>query len=76
MSKNNLVTIPRAFHKAHHDVFGTLTPAESHRFLDLYLVPGKSWSERELEALRQSIIDETRERSLPELVGRKGRRKG
>ena len=50
--ENNLVTLPEKFHQALHTMFGNLTPRESVRFFEEVIMPGKKWTNAELEQLR------------------------
>jgi hypothetical protein len=51
-NRHNLVRLPVTFHRALHAVFQDLKPEEYATFLEEVLVPGKSWTSKELHALR------------------------
>lgn len=51
--RGNIVVLPTRFHEALHMVFGNLCPDEYAEFLELLLVPGRTWTGRELEELRE-----------------------
>ncbi len=53
--RGNLVTIPVTFHRAYHTLFQDLTLEEAHRFLEIVMQPGFSWTNGDLYHLRNYI---------------------
>jgi len=57
----SVVLLPAKFHQAFHYLFGNLTIEETHKFLDIVLVPGKAWTHKKLMCLIESIKENTDE---------------
>ena len=51
----SIVLLPNKFHQAFHYLFGNLTIEETHRFLDIVLVPGRSWTGQQLSQLIEQL---------------------
>lgn len=58
-NKKNIVVLPRDFHSAIHTVFGVLTPSEMKEFLDIVLVPNTSWTWKQIEEVRNRLMQRT-----------------
>ena len=54
--QENIVRLPLYEHKALHVLFGRMTPSECHRFLDIILRGGKTWTGTKLRDIREDII--------------------
>lgn len=57
-NRNNLVQLPIYFHNSWHYLFGNLTVAEAHAFIDEVMVAGKKWTKQEIETLRNKFKEE------------------
>lgn len=56
---HNIAQFTVETHRAIHQLFGVLDPRESEEFLRRILIPGTTWSNKALEALRLQIMEET-----------------
>lgn len=56
---HNIAQFTVETHRAIHHLFGVLDPRESEEFLRRILIPGRSWSPKALEALRQRIMTDS-----------------
>lgn len=54
------MVVDKDFHAAWHKIFVNLTIEEVHRMIDIVMVPGGTWSAKDLDALRHHLIEETR----------------
>ena len=54
-----IVYLPSKFHQAFHYLFGNLTIEETHEFLDIVLVAGKVWTQRQLSDLIEQLKEES-----------------
>lgn len=59
---DSIVMLPDKFHQSFHYLFGNLTIEETHEFLDIVLVPGLSWTNKELQHLIEWLKFKTEEK--------------
>lgn len=57
---NNLIIIDRNFHRAWHTLAENMTVEETIEFIRMVMTGGTSWTSKDLERLRQHIIENRR----------------
>lgn len=53
--RHNIVMLPSLWHSCYHHLFGALTVAEVHVFIDEVMRPDTEWTYKQLSELRKRI---------------------
>lgn len=52
---DNIVYLPVSFHACWHQIFGNMTVAEAHHFIDIIMRPNTVWTKGELHSLQNYL---------------------